>query len=536
MNGTVSINSTVQEQRVVHDHRIVALVSTIRDGKLLRACLSQAGFECVTCTCCADFRRELTQGVGAVLLTDDVITTEAEAILRSFISSQPTWSDLPILIFSGAANFELHAHASMAAERYGHVTLLERPVRRATLLTAVRSALRSRQRQYSVRDYVAKCAKLTHELGEEAKRKDEFLAMLGHELRNPLAAAATAIEILNLAQNDADTIRMACGIAERQISQMSKLIGELLDMSRLARGQVQLKKTRVDLIALSRASIETVADMIKSREQVLECDIPASSLWMRADETRLRQILENLLSNASKYTPPQGRLFLGLERRGNNVVFTVKDNGDGISPELMPRMFDLFSQEKRSLARSDGGLGIGLSIVKSLVELHGGTVQAHSDGPRLGSEFIVTLPFLEDCLPENQTVQDSAQDISNSMLRVLIVDDNEQLAALLGKLVESFGHEICIVNDGIRAIATVQEFEPELILLDIGLPGLDGYEVVKRLREVKSIRQPVIAAVTGYGQEEDRQRASQAGFDRHLTKPITRDALEELFHMAQSHQ
>lgn len=516
------------------DFRIVALVSTRRDGGLLQANLDKAGVASVACTSCAELSQQLSLGAGAVLLTDDVMTCEAEDTLRTYIDNQQPWSDLPILIFSSGAEFELRARTSLVAERYGNVTLLERPVRLVSLISAVRSALRSRQRQYAVRDYLARCEELSRQLAEAAQRKDEFLAMLGHELRNPLAAASTAVQLLQVAAPESDAALSARKIAELQMAHMSRLVGDLLDMSRLARGRVQLKKSHIDVASLCQMALDTMQATIKSRNQHFECRMPAHPITIHADETRMRQVLENLLSNASKYTPAGGRIVLTGEQIGNELALTVEDTGDGISKELMPHIFEPFSQEKRSLARSDGGLGIGLSVVKSLVDLHGGTIQAYSDGPGKGSKFVVRLPVLTDHTAASDPESGEPHGLSESQLRVLIVDDNEQLAHLLGQLIESFGHRVRIVNDGIPALTTAQEFKPELVLLDIGLPGIDGYEVARRLRASTEIRQPVIAAVTGYGQEEDRQRARRAGFDRHLVKPLTVGALNELFAIAQS--
>jgi PAS domain S-box-containing protein len=363
-------------------------------------------------------------------------------------------------------------------------------------------------------------------LREADRRKDEFLAMLAHELRNPLAAVANAIHVLKMS-NSSEHVDFAKDVVERQVRQLTRLIDDLLDVSRITTGKIRLRREFVDAAALLDQAIESARPLINERKHELIQSIDRGNLPLKADPARFEQIVLNLLTNAAKYTESGGRVWLTAKNNGEHVVISVRDNGMGIVPEKIPEMFQLFSQGERSIARSEGGLGIGLTIVQKLTEMHGGTVAADSEGIGKGSEFTIRLPVARKSAA---TVSRSEAKIADlrSQTRILVVDDNVDTADGLDHLLRILGNEVRLAHDGPSALAVAESFKPEFVLLDIGLPGMDGYEVVTKLREAEFGKDAIIIAVTGYGQDKDRRRSHAAGFDHHLVKPIDFDSLVSL--------
>ncbi|MBI2877708.1 MAG: response regulator [Candidatus Tectomicrobia bacterium] len=365
-------------------------------------------------------------------------------------------------------------------------------------------------------------------LKEADCRKDEFLAMLAHELRNPLAAIASAVQLLCRRKSDVPALDLAREVAERQVQHMTCLLDDLLDVSRITRGKIELRKQPVDLSTVVDHAIQTSSSLIHAQKHELSVSLPAEPLQLEADPDRLVQIFSNLLNNAAKYTPPGGCIWLTAGSEGGKApgsgpgqaVVRVRDNGMGISPEVLSHVFDLFVQAHRSMDRSQGGLGIGLTLVKRLVELHGGSVEAHSTGPDQGSEFVVRLPLRPMPAPGPSPAAPSATAGVPARRRILLVDDNEDAARLMALILEMGGHEVRVVHDGPTAIAAAVEDRPDVVLLDIGLPRMDGYEVARRLRQHDSLARTILIAITGYGQEEDRQRSEEVGFAHHLVKPV----------------
>jgi signal transduction histidine kinase/ActR/RegA family two-component response regulator len=353
------------------------------------------------------------------------------------------------------------------------------------------------------------------------RRKDEFLAMLGHELRNPLAPILTAIELLN--ERGDRRSQHERHVIERQVRHMVRLVDDLLDISRITRGKIELKKTRVELRTLVDRGIEMASPLFEQRAHQLNVQVPRTGLPVVADQVRLAQVISNLLTNAAKYTPPQGHVSLTARREGDTVVLSVKDDGAGIPKEMLGAIFDLFVQGERTIDRGLGGLGIGLTLARNLVERHGGTITASSDGPGQGSEFLVRLPAApaEEVRDRGGFVTGMTQPmIRVGGRRVMLVDDNEDAVELLAAALMRIGHDVAVAYDAPNALAVARTFHPEVALLDIGLPVMDGYELARRLRELlgPSVR---LVAVTGYGQEHDRVRAEEAGFAEHLVKPVS---------------
>jgi PAS domain S-box-containing protein len=365
------------------------------------------------------------------------------------------------------------------------------------------------------------------ELAEADRRKDEFLAMLAHELRNPLAPLRTAISLLRLDARRAD---QSLDIADRQVDQLARLVDDLLDVSRITQGRITLHREPVAIAAVVASALETVRPAADARGHVLRVSLPTKPVRVDADPARLAQVLANLLDNAVKYTPPGGAVWLTAEQVGERVVLRVRDTGAGIAPEVLPQVFDLFVQADRTLDRARGGLGIGLTIVRRLVELHGGRVDARSPGLGLGSEFVVELPALPASLDDGrlETVTLAGSRSAGSSLRVLVVEDNQDTAESLAAMIEVWGHEVRVAFDGPTALDLSEHWTPDVIISDLGLPGVDGYELACRLRSRPRLGGAVLIALSGYGREEDKRRALDAGFDHHLTKPPDLNALANL--------
>ena len=374
-------------------------------------------------------------------------------------------------------------------------------------------------------------ARLYRELREADQRKDEFLAMLAHELRNPLAPIRNALGILQMGKIDAETIGWARSVMERQVQHMARLVDDLLDVSRIMRGKIELHREPVELSAAIERAVETVRPAIDAREHDLRVALPSGPLWIHADLIRVAQVLSNLLNNAAKYTEPGGTIWLSADAEGENVAVTVRDTGVGIAPQMLSHVFELFAQAEQTIDRSQGGLGIGLTLVRQLVELHGGSVEARSEGVGRGSEFIVRLPRVEPPSVEGDgklgrlpaEVRTAAPH-----RRVLVVDDNADAAHTLAVMLQFGRHEVEIAHDGAAALEKAAAFQPDLVLLDIGLPGMNGYEVARQMRAKSELEQTLLVAMTGYGQDEDRRRSVEAGFDRHLVKPVALATLQEV--------
>jgi len=362
------------------------------------------------------------------------------------------------------------------------------------------------------------------QLADVDRRKDEFLAMLGHELRNPLAPVSAALEVMRLRADDPQRVGNAREVVERQIAHMTRLVDDLLDVSRITRGQIELRKEPVALAALVERAVEVARPIIDERGHRLTLDLPGVPVTFQGDRSRLEQVLSNLLSNAAKYTDVGGRIWVQGFVDGDRLVLSVRDNGEGLDPDLRLRVFDLFVQgpDTRSMAR--GGLGLGLTLVRQLVQLHGGTVEALSDGPGTGSEFVVRLPYV----PAIAATRGRAPrlDASGHGRRILVVDDNVDAAEALAELLREYGHSVRTAHGAGAGIAEALRSRPEIVLLDISMPDADGYEVASRLRA--ELTGTMLVALTGYGEKRHRERSRAAGFDHHLTKPVDTGALEKL--------
>jgi len=375
------------------------------------------------------------------------------------------------------------------------------------------------------------------QLGDSDRRHEEFLATLAHELRNPLAPIRSALQLMRLAEGDEATALAARAIIERQLNQLVRFIDDLMDVSRITRGQLELRRGRVDLGTLIRSAVDSNRPLLESRQQHLRISVPAEPLFVDADTTRLAQVFSNLINNSAKFSDAHADITVRAAREGSQAVVTVADNGIGIERDVLTRVFDLFTQAQGGRTTSHAGLGMGLTLVKRLVELHGGTVSAHSDGPGKGSVFTVRLDLLlaSEC-DTMLTAPPARTQTTHPRIRILIADDNYDAAQSLALVLSLDGHEVCTANDGAEALQLAEDFQPQVVLLDLGMPKLDGYETARRLRQRPWAHATRLFAVTGWGQDDDRQRTRQAGFHRHLVKPLDPEMLSELLTQVLEHE
>jgi signal transduction histidine kinase len=458
----------------------------------------------------AELVREMERGAAALLLAEEVLVDPAIETLATRLRSQPAWSDLPILVLARPGANSTAVDSAMA--RLGNVTVIERPIRVAAFVSSVRAALRARQRQYELRAVI-------ENLRVADQRKTEFLATLAHELRNPLAPLGTALSILTRQQLDPPKAKPYLDMMGRQIDHMVRLINDLMEVSRITRGKIELRTETLPLDRVVRDAIELSRPLLDAAGHQLDVEIAPGDWLVRGDGVRLSQVFANLLNNAAKYTPPGGHVRVAVERAGSRARVRVSDDGLGIPAEMLPSIFGMFVQVSDTSRTAQGGLGIGLTLVKSLVELHGGTVSASSAGLGLGTEFVVELPLAHAGITAaTARVQQPALPAITGT--VLIVDDNRDAADTLSDLLQLSGATTFVAYDGMEALVTAASERPQLAILDIGMPGMDGCELARTLRADPAHAGMVLVALTGWGQQDDRRRIADAGFDLHFLKPI----------------
>ena len=636
------------------ERRVLILAPTGRDGELTRNVLAEAGIRSTVCADLGGMIAEIAAGAGVLLFSEEALSSEVHlGFLGDRLMRQPPWSDIPILLLAhhGADSSQVRK----AVRALGNVTLLERPVRVASLVTAAQTALRARLRQYNAREHLqeldtvanalsesegrlqalfsnaavgmaeltgdgrfalvndALCGilgetrerlvrrsieKVTHgeerehvvaqlkrlvtgqqdavigerrfvrrdgetiwvklavalargagstdvravaviediterkqaeeDLREADRRKDEFLATLAHELRNPLAPIRNSLHIFRMSGVQNPTIERVTDMMERQVGHMVRMVDDLLEVSRISRGKIELRKEPVELASVLRNAVDTSLPLIEKGRHKLAIEVPDEPLVLEADPVRLAQVFANLLNNSAKYTPEGGEIRLKVTVVDGHALVCVKDNGEGIPRQMLQRVFNMFTQVNTGI-RAQGGLGIGLTLAKTLVHLHGGTIEAASDGQGKGCEFTVRLPLAAHAVRSEQAPLPVRSDAP--LKRVLVVDDNHDAADSLGMLLQFLGAEVMVVHDGHAALAAIPSFAPAVVLLDLGMPGLNGLEVARRMREDPAARGVTLVALTGWGQREDRRRTTEAGFDYHLVKPADVGALQSILSM-----
>ncbi len=493
------------------EERVLVLAPTLRDGLNTSRILAHAGIATYACGDITTVCSEIVRGAGALVITEETLAAGRAERLAQFLHDQPPWSDLPIIAVTRGGPDS--AAAVQVMETLGNVILLERPVRIGTFVTATRTALRERRRQYELRRVLA-------QLREADRRKDVFLAMLAHELRNPLAPIRNAGEIFRRSTRDDPLLTRTADIVSRQVALLSRLVDDLLDVSRITQGKVQLKRETYDLRTSIHQAIETASPLIQQKRQKLSVALPCKPLHVDADTARMTQVVGNLLNNAAKYTPAGGRIWLSARPTRQAIVIRVRDDGIGIAKDMLSSVFDLFAQGDDSLDHRHGGLGVGLTLVRSIVELHGGQVRARSAGPGRGSRFLFWLPGVTTATRRDARAGEG-RDATNAPRRILLVDDNIDALESLAILLRSTGHDVTTAHDATSALARIDACAPELVVLDIGLPGMDGYALAREIRARPNLRDVVLVALTGYGKPEDSSRAREVGFDHHLIKPAS---------------
>lgn len=505
-----------------HDDRVLVLAPTARDAETTQALLAEEGIPVVPCQTFCELVQQLGTGASAILFPEEALTQSNLSVLQKWVESQPPWSDLPLLVLARAG---ADSSALKEAVRVlGNVTLLERPLRVSTLVSAVRTALRARQRQYQIRGHLENSARAEAALRLADQRKDEFLATLGHELRNPLAPIATGLHLLHSSPHADQRMDSVLSAMDRQVAHLIRLVDDLLEISRITRGLVEVRHEPVDLTFVVRSAIETSRPTIEAARHQLEVSLPLEAVTVDGDSVRLTQVVANILTNAAKYTNPGGQIRITLTRWPDRASISVRDNGIGIPAEHLSSVFEMFTQVDRSSRRTQGGLGIGLTLVRTLVAMHGGRVEAKSAGAGQGSEFIVELPLAMGQVAVARRVND----MRLPPRRILVVDDNRDAAETLTKLLCRLGASARVVFTGRAALAILDEFDPETLLLDIGMPGMDGYELARRVRMDPRHRRRQLIALTGWGQERDQEKSRAAGFDHHLIKPPDIEKLRDL--------
>lgn len=494
--------------------RILVYAPIGQNAKLAAQVFNASGIENHVCTTVDELMLELSLGAGAILTVEEALASSMLQPLMEYIAEQATWSDIPILLLTkrGADSISVQ----YAVDRFGNVTLLERPIRISALLSAARSALRARTRQYQVRD--ADC------------RKDEFLASLGHELRNPLAPIRTSVGLLKHLYPDMAPVTRTYNVVERQIVHLTRLVDDLLDVARITSGKVVLQRGPVMLSDVLNHAVEISAVLAESKKHVIEVNAPPQAVQLNADRARLVQSLANVLANAVKFSLTPNKIIFSASVKDDMVTFSIRDFGIGLERYSLSRIFDMFVQAQPSEGQAPTGLGIGLSLARQFTEMHGGTIDVQSEGLGHGSEFTLTLPIVmqAELAPAVAVIDNQLASLSGeSQTNILVVDDNHDACETLCELLQLDGYTVAAAYDGYQAVEVVKTALPDIIVLDIGLPGIDGYEAAKRIRRLPGGTNVWMIALTGWGQANDKRLAMEAGFDRHLVKPVAFDLLND---------
>ena len=498
------------------EQRILIYAPIGQDGSLASKVLAAAQIDSHVCRTLAELGVQIELGAGAVLTVEEALGPGGYKLLLDCVARQPEWSDLPILLLTHRG-----ADAPMvrqAAANLGNLSLMERPVRTLALITALHAILRARNKQYQVR--------------EAARRKDEFLASLGHELRNPLAPIRTSVSLLTHLYPSAEPVARIRDMVERQVTLLTRLVDDLLDVARITSGKITLQRQAVMLSAVMNHVNELCIQAAQAKQIQVSYHLPAADVALHADYARVVQIFANILSNAIKFTPSGGQVQVHAECLGEMLTVRLRDSGIGLEPEAIARIFRMFEQSRTVSGQFSSGLGIGLSLSRQFAEMHGGSVDAYSEGAGRGSEFVVRLPVVRGVAAAavHSSVSCAGDD---RRIQALVVDDNHDAADSLAALLEMDGFDVRTAYDGAAAIEAAVEALPDMVVMDLGMPGMDGYETARAIRRRPGADQVLMIALTGWGQGDARRRTVEAGFDYHLVKPVE---LEQIVHLAISNR
>jgi signal transduction histidine kinase/ActR/RegA family two-component response regulator len=511
------------------EERVLVFMPTGRDASLVCSTLRNSNIAAQPCADSVELKEEIAKGAGAVLLAEEALQNGTLEELTETFDKQPIWSDIPVVLFASSGQ-----HAETLLETVGtqfNATIVERPIRITMLISAVRAVLRARERQYQTRD-------LLYQLEQADHQKDLFLAMLSHELRTPLNSMLGWIQILRDKRTEKQVdVKYGLDVIERNAKAQSELISDILFVSRVITGKLTLNTETVDLIRVVQASIDIIYPSVEAKKIQMQTAFGAGVIPIKGDPDRLQQVFLNLFSNAIKFTPEGGKIEVRIRRANSNVEVEVSDTGQGIKPEFLPFVFERFRQADNSYTRQVGGLGLGLAIVRHLVEMHGGSVSVESAGENKGAAFRIVLPIFVEQEKEkspsadfNKTLEHSDNGELLKGVRVLLVEDNEDSRDMLKIMFEQYGMEITAVDSAAAALSAVAEIKPDVLVSDVGLPGTDGYELISRIRQLPPDQGGAVPAValTGYASLQDRARAFEVGYQEHVAKPVNIDKLVEL--------
>jgi signal transduction histidine kinase len=514
------------------DHRILLCVPMRGDSSILSEILAQSSISCSLFTSVRDLVPYIEEKSEAGIITEEMLTSESLGMLKETLSRQPEWSNFPLIIVSTSRGDPSYVWKLIEkAGANAQIQVLERPLYTAELLSAVRVAIQSRQRQYQIRDELKLRRSVEEKLQEESRRKNDFLAILGHELRNPLASLTTALELVhrNPERNRLEWCEQVVG---KQVEQLQCLVDDLIDISRITRGQIELRYTTIELGEQMGEAVDVISSLVSKKNQQLRFSPPDTPLYVRADRVRLQQVFVNLLKNASLYTPEGGEIRFSVRIENGKGIISVTDSGIGLGPEQLNVIFEPFLELRPRRETSEPGLGIGLSVVKNLTEMHGGTVDVYSEGPGKGSEFIVRLPLKEasspeGCWPQGQsrpTIEEPAAG-ETCPRSILIAEDNRDFAELLKETLNDEGHIVTVIENGKDAVARACRDGPDFVIIDIGLPDMDGYTVAEKIRAEQSSGCSTLIALSGYTEDKDKTGGL---FDHYILKGSDVDKLFEI--------
>ncbi len=503
-----------------------ALVLTLNevDASLASTFLQNNGIEAVAFTHAHELASALSKGAGCVVFVEDALTDWDIPVLREALSHQPAWLDMPLIVVT----HQVGAFSEVVARFFpnsGNVTLLDRPLNPHTLVSAVQVCLRAYAHQRQL-------GELLEQREQAVRSRDEFLAMLAHELRNPMAPMRNSLFMMQQLKIADPVFIKTREVLERQLNHIVRMVDDLMDVARLERGKVALQKRAMDLNAAVASAVETCGSGAQRLGHRISATYVDRELPVDADPVRIEQIVCNLINNAAKYTTQPGEIRVETSVDGGYSVVAVSDPGIGFEPAAAENLFALFMQANATIDRSAGGLGIGLTIVRRLVELHGGSVTAHSDGINKGARFVVKLPLMAGAV-QPTPVDEKKEGAASRRHRIVVIDDNADIRETLNMLLTMWGHDVETAGDGASGIACILRSHPDIALVDIGLPGTNGYEVARAVRQQDPARAIKLIALTGYGQPADKEMALQAGFDTHLLKPIAPAILAETLAAAQ---